>query len=131
MHQIPLQILKIPLQIDNLQRDFEEFTRGVNAFGSAATDVSTFWLKSACCQDDNVDLSQNAETTVHAQPNAHITLQSPYNPVVNLSARSAATDVSAFRLKSTWCQENHIDFNQNAETSVAAEPNAHLPLQIP
>ena len=131
MHQIPLQILKIPLQINNLQRDFKEFTRGVNAFGSAATDVSAFWLKSACCQIDHVDFNQNAETSVAAEPNAHLPLQSPYNPVVNFAARSAATDVSAFRLKSTWCQENHIDFNQNAETSVAAEPNAHLPLQIP
>jgi len=84
-----------------LQRDFEEFTRGVNAFGSAATDVSAFWLKAACCQDDHVDFNQNAETSVAAEPNAHLPVQSPYNPVVNFAARSAATDVSAFRLKCT------------------------------
>ena len=84
-----------------MQRDFEEFTRGVNAFGSAATDVSAFWLKAACCQDDHVDFNQNAETSVAAEPNAHLPVQSPYNPVVNFAARSAATDVSAFRLKCT------------------------------
>ena len=29
----------------NLQRDFKEFATGCDAFGSAATDVSAFWLK--------------------------------------------------------------------------------------
>ena len=74
---------------------------GFDAFGSAATDVSAFWLKTASCQIDHVDFNQNAETSVAAEPNAHLPLQSPYNPVVNFAARSAATDVSAFRLKST------------------------------
>ena len=41
---------------------------------------------------------------------------------------SAATDVSAISLKSTGCQKEHIYFNQNAETSVAAEPNASQPV---
>ena len=40
------------------------------------------------------------------------------------AARSAKTDVSAFWLKRAGCQKHHADFNQNAETSVAAEPNA-------
>ena len=41
---------------------------------------------------------------------------------------SAATDVSAISLKSTGCQKEHIYFNQNAESSVAAEPNASQPV---
>ena len=40
------------------------------------------------------------------------------------AARSAKTDVSAFWLKRAGCQKDHADFSQNAETSVAAEPNA-------
>ena len=63
---------------------------GFDSFGSSATDVSAFWLIFSCSFWHHAVFSQNAETSVAAEPNF-------------------------------W---HHAVFSQNAETSVAAEPNA-------
>ena len=56
---------------------------GFDAFGSAATDVSAFWLKAAWCQKEHEDISQNAETSVAAEPNASNPIANSENPIAN------------------------------------------------
>ena len=71
--------------------------------GSAATDVSAFWLKSVCCQVDHVDFSQNAETLMAAE--GQMNLQRDFKEFARGDAAfgSAATDVSAF-----WLLKNPV-----------------------
>jgi hypothetical protein len=49
---------------------FSEFAMGFDGFGSAVTDVSAFWLISSCSFWHHAAFSQNAETSVAAEPNA-------------------------------------------------------------